>query len=302
MQDTKFIWRNGKFVPWFEANIHVLSHGLHYGSGVFEGIRVYKTKSGSSIFRLEEHVERLFNSANAICLEIPFSKESIATAIKETVAINCLEEGYIRPLVFSGYGEMGISHASTNPVEVAIACWPWGHYHVDKPLDIKTSSYIRIHPNSTKVEAKICGHYVNSILAMQEIIGTKYHEVLMLDCDGFVSECSSANIFIIKNNILYTPTLGTILSGITRNFVIKLAIDLGYEVVEKHITLDDVYNADEAFFTGTAVEIAPIGSLDDRNIGTDNSYPISNLIKEHYKSVVHGESTTYENYLTKVAG
>ena len=300
MQETKYIWRNGKLVLWADATIHVLTHTLHYGSGSFEGIRIYKTKTGSAIFRLEEHIDRLIFSASTINMKIPYSKEQLMDAVKEVVIVNELEEGYIRPLVFSGYGELGIHSSHHNPVEVSIACWPWGAYHSDSSLDIKTSSYIRLHPKSTVVEAKICGHYVNSLLAVLEIQGTKYHEVLMLDCDGFVSEGSSVNIFIVKDGIIYTPQLGTILSGITRDFVIKLAQDLGYNMVEKQILPQELYDADEAFFAGTAAEIAYIRSVDDKLIGKDGHHPIANKIKDQYKRTVHGENLAYHSYLTQL--
>jgi branched-chain amino acid aminotransferase len=302
MQETKYIWRNGKLIPWADATVHVLTHTLHYGSGVFEGIRVYKTKTGSAIFRLEEHIDRLIFSANTINIEVSYTKEELIEAVKELVIANELEEGYIRPFVFSGYGELGIHSSCFNPTEVAIACWPWGVYHSGSSLglDVKTSSYIRLHPKSTVVEAKICGHYVNSLLAVLEIRGTKYQEVLMLDYEGYVSEGSSVNIFIVKDNIIYTPQLGTILSGITRDFVITLAKDLGFSVIEKQILPQELYDADEAFFVGTAAEVTYIHSLDDKIIGKEGYQPVASKIKKQYHQAIRGELEAYHCYLTNL--
>lgn len=299
MQETDFIWSNGQLLNWNEASAHMLSHTLHYGSGVFEGIRAYNTDNGTAVFRLEEHIERLIFSANSMKLKLQYSKEQLIESVLQTLQANGLTEGYIRPLVFNGYGEMGIG--AINKVEVIIACWPWPKYHeITTGLDVKTSKYRRIHQQSSIVEAKICGHYVNSILALQEIQGTKYHEALMLDTDGFVSECSAANIFIVKNNIIYTPGLGSILPGITRDFVIKLATDLGYKVIEQTLTLDDVYNADESFFTGTAVEVTLIRSLDDKLIGLDGVNPVAEIIKDGFAEAVYGKTPHYNQYLTYI--
>jgi len=301
MQATEYIWLDGKFVPWHDSSCHVLTHTLHYGSGVFEGIRVYKTKRGSAIFRLKEHVERLLFSAQAIKLNHGYSAEQLSAAIIDTVAKNQLEEGYIRPLIFNGYGGMGVP--SRNPVSFMVACWPWARYHAvaENGLDVKTSSYIRIHPKSTIVEAKICGHYTNGILALQELAGTHYQEALMLDADGFVSECSAANVFIVKDNVIYTPQLGTILAGITRDFVIKLATDLGYQVVETLFKPEQVKNADEAFFTGTAVEMTLIRSLDDTVIGVESHNPVFKRIKEEFSSAIRCENENYVDYLTFIS-
>jgi branched-chain amino acid aminotransferase len=300
MQETQYIWLDGKLVDWNKSTCHVLTHTLHYGSGVYEGIRVYKTSRGPAIFRLTEHVERLLFSAQSIKLNHGYSKDELAKAIIETVAANKLEEGYIRPLIFNGYGEMGVG--SKNPVSVMVACWPWPRYHESavNGLNVKTSSYIRIHPRSTIVEAKICGHYTNGILALQELEGTHYHEALMLDVDGFVSECSSANVFMVKDNIIYTPQLGTILPGITRDFVIKLATDYGYQVIENMFKPEAIKTADEAFFTGTAVETTLIRSLDDTIIGIEGSNPVFQYIKAGFAAVVRGETERYHNYLTIV--
>lgn len=300
MQATKYIWQNGNIVKWDDAKTHVLSHALHYGSGVYEGIRVYQGSKNSAIFCLDEHVERLLSSAKALDFDLPYSHKDIFNAIKITIELNGLSEGYIRPLIYSGYNELGIS-AKNNPVEMIIACWPWPKYHTNGSLDVKLSNYIRIHPRSTKVDAKISGHYVNSLMAILEIKNTHYHEVLLLDDNGYISEASSANIFIVKNNILYTPKLGTILPGITRNVVIQVARDLGYEVVETNLVVDDLLNADEAFFTGTAVEVISIRSLDDKIIGSANINPVTNILKNKYLSIVKGNCIDqYSHLLTHV--
>lgn len=297
MQATQYIWKNGELINWNDATTHVLTHALHYASGVFEGIRAYKTEKGSAVFRLNEHIDRLIFSANALKLHLPYSREELINASIKTISENGLDEGYIRPLVYNGYGALGVG--TQNPTEVIIACWDWPKYHAtDGGLDVKTSSYIRIHPKSTVVGAKICGHYINGLLALQEIQGTKYHEALMLDAEGFVSECSSANIFIVKDGVIYTPGLGTILPGITRDFVIKLANDLGYKVVETRFTRDEIYNSDETFFTGTAVEVTVMRSLDDKIIGQDGVNPVANKIKEAFKKVVTGQDDRYSDYLT----
>lgn len=300
MQATKYIWQNGNIVKWDDAKTHVLSHGLHYGSGVYEGIRVYQGVKESAIFCLEEHVERLINSAKALDFDLPYSYRDIINAIKITIEINGLNEGYIRPLIYSGYNQLGIS-AKNNPVEMIIACWPWPKYHAHSALDVKLSSYIRIHPKSTKVDAKIAGHYVNSLMATLEIKNTHYHEVLLLDDQDYISEASSANIFIIKDQVLYTPKLGTILPGITRDVVIKIAGDMGYNVIETNLIVDDLLNADEAFFTGTAVEVTSIRSLDDKLIGEADSHPITDILKNKYLSLVKGDCMEYSNLLTNVS-
>jgi branched-chain amino acid aminotransferase len=299
MQKTKYIWQNGNIVKWEDATTHVLSHGLHYGSGVYEGIRVYQGLDNSAIFCLEQHLERLFYSAGALEFVIPFSIYELINAVKSIVELNDLKEGYIRPLVYSGYNQLGVS-AKDNPIEVIIACWPWPTYHATNNLDVKLSNYIRIHPKSTKVEAKISGHYVNSLLATLEIKNTHYHEVLLLDNNGYISESSSSNIFLVKDAVLYTPKLGTILPGITREIVINLAKEIGYKVIETDLLVADLLNADEAFFTGTAVEVTSVRSLDDKIIGQDNYYPITQLIKEKYQDIVKSRNKSYQKFLTPV--
>ncbi|KTD08244.1 branched-chain amino acid transaminase [Legionella jamestowniensis] len=298
MQVTETIWQNGNLIPWADAKVHVLSHTLHYGGGAFEGIRFYKTAQGPAIFRLNDHVERLFYSASVLKMTIPYTKEEVSAAIKEVVVINRLEEGYIRPLAFYGYGKMGVNPTG-NPTDLIIACWPWGAYLPHESIDVKVSSFIRIHPESTVVDAKICGHYVNSILASLELQGTHYHEALLLDSHGNIMEGVGENFFIVKNTRLYTPKLGGILSGITRDTVIKLAHQLGLDVFETDITLDEAYQADEAFFTGTAAEVTAIRSINDREL-SKNVGNITTMIKKAYMDLVHGKNEEFIHYLTYV--
>ena len=262
MQTTELIWKNGELIPWAEATTHVLSHTLHYGGGAFEGIRFYATTQGPAIFRLNEHVERLLYSAEVLKMPMFYSKEEIILAIKELVRVNQLPSGYIRPLAYYGYGKMGVNPVG-NPVELIIACWPWGAYLPHDSVDIKTSRFIRIHPDSTVVDAKLCGHYINSILASLELQGTHYHEALLLDSAGLITEGVGENFFMVKDGIIYTPKLGSILSGITRDTIIQLAHSLAITVVETDIPLDEACQADEAFFTGTAAEVTPIRSIND---------------------------------------
>jgi len=232
MDQTKYIWVNGKLIRWKKARTHILTHALHYGGGVFEGARVYETPRGPAVFRLKEHTDRLFYSAKALSMEIPYSKEEINQAIVYTVKKNKLKEGYIRPIAYFGYGKMGLNPAGA-PVDVAIACWPWGKYLSDKPIDVKISKYIRIHPKSGITDAKISGHYVNSIMAVNELAGTKFHEALFLDFKGNIAEGPGENFFIVKKGVVYTPTLGTILKGITRDSIFKIADYLGIRTKEK---------------------------------------------------------------------
>lgn len=299
MQTTEKIWHNGQFVPWADAKIHVLTHTLHYGGGAFEGIRFYKTNKGSAIFRLHDHIERLFYSASVLNMTIPYPYEEIIAAIKELVRINGLEAGYVRPIVFYGYGKMGVNPIG-NPVDLAIACWPWGAYLPHDSIDIKVSSYMRIHPDSTAIDAKLCGHYVNSILASLEIQGTHYHEALLLDNQGNIAEGVGENFFLAKEGTLYTPNLGDILPGITRATVLELAEQLGLTAVEADITLYEAYQAEEAFFTGTAAEITAIRSINDKKIGKEKLGPITATIKQAYLDVVHGKNPEMMHYLTYV--
>jgi branched-chain amino acid aminotransferase len=299
MQSTTSIWQNGKLIPWEEAKIHVLSHSLHYGGSAFEGIRFYQTVEGPAIFRVAEHVERLLYSCKALKIVLPYSKEEIIVAIKTVISASHLEEGYIRPIAFYGYAKLGVNPTG-NPCELVIACWPWGAYLAHTHVDIKTSSYIRIHPDSTVVDAKICGHYVNSILACLELQGTHYHEALLLDSKGHIAEGVAENFFMVKQGVLYTPRLGSILSGITRDTVIELAKHMGLTVIETDLVLEQAYSADEAFFTGTAAEITAIRSIDDKLIGQGEIGALTQQLKHAYLEVVHGRHTDFKKYLNYV--
>ena len=299
MQTTELIWKNGELVPWADAKIHVLSHTLHYGGGAFEGIRFYNTSQGPAIFRLNDHVDRLFSSASALKMSMPYSKETVIEAIKDVVRMNKLPSGYIRPIVFYGYSKMGVNPVG-NPVELVIACWPWGAYLPHDSIDIKTSSYIRIHPDSTIVDAKLCGHYVNSILASLELQGTHYHEAIFLDSKGLITEGVGENFFMVKDNVIYTPRLGGILPGITRDTVIKLARKLNIKVIEADISLDDAYQADEAFFTGTAAEVTAIRSINDKPLGKNAVGNITAKIKKTYLELVQGKLKDFMDYLTTI--
>lgn len=298
-QRSEHIWMNGAFVPWDDAKVHVLTHTLHYGSGAFEGIRAYETAEGPAIFRLPEHIERLIYSARALNMTIPWNREQLIDAVVETVKKSGHPSCYIRPLVYYGYGKMGVNPIG-NPVEVIIACWPWGAYLPHDMVDLKVSRFIRIHPRSTVADAKIVGHYVNSIMAVLEIQGTHYHEALLLDSEGAIAEGPGENFFMIKGGTMVTPHLGTILPGITRKTIIEIARDLSIPVDERRISLEEALSADEAFYTGTAAEVTPIRSIDDRVLGTGALGPITAEIKTAYLSAVRGEIARYEGYLTRV--
>ncbi len=303
MQTTEFIWFDGKLVPWAEANVHVLSHALHYGTGVFEGIRTYECADGtSSVFRLDEHVTRLFNSMKILGLEIPHSHETIFNAILETLKVNKLSQGYIRPLSFVGAGVMGI-HPKTNPIQTVIAVWPWGAYlgaeALANGISIKTSTFTRHHVNAMMTKAKTSGNYVNSVLAKMEAVQDGYDEALMLDTNGFVSEATGENIFIVRNGVIKTTPLTSILGGITRESVMTLAQDLGYTVVEQQFTRDELYIADEAFFTGTAAELTPIRAVDNRIIGSGKAGPVAAHLQKDYFALVKGQNAKYEHWLTR---
>ena len=263
------IWYDGKMVNWRDATTHVLTHTLHYGMGVFEGVRAYKTDNGTAIFRLKEHTDRLFRSAHILQMKMPFTKEEMMEAQKAAVRENNLESAYMRPMAFYGAEAMGIS-AKTLSTHVIVAAWKWGAYMGQEALDngirVKTSSFSRHHVNITMCKAKANGNYMNSILAHQEAAQDGYDEALLLDVDGFVAEGSGENVFIIRNGKLYTPDLTSALEGITRDTILQLAAEIGLTVIEKRITRDEVYSADEAFFTGTAAEVTPIRELDRRNI------------------------------------
>ena len=304
MEKSKLIWLDGAFVPWDEARVHVLTHTLHYGLGVFEGVRCYRTRDGrSAIFRLREHTRRLFASAHILSIEIPFGEHTIDDACLETVRRNALTECYIRPLVFIGEGEMGLG-ATGNPVRVSIAAWPWGSYLGDEGVKngirVKTSSFQRFHVNTMMTKAKAVGHYVNSILSSREVRRVGYDEALMLDPDGFVAEASGENLFIVADGVVKTPPLASVLPGITRATLITLLRERGYTVVEERFTRDAVYIADEAFFTGTAAEVTPVRELDDRRIGDGRPGPVTRAMQEAYFALIRGGDPTHEDWLAYV--
>jgi branched-chain amino acid aminotransferase len=295
------IWFDGDFVPWNEAKVHVLTHTLHYGLGVFEGIRAYECHDGRpAVFRLIDHINRLYSSAKIAQIKIPFSKEEIRKAIFNLLIVNRLKEAYIRPIVFIGDGVMGI-HPKDNPIRVAIAAYPWGAYlgdeGVTKGIRAKISSYTRMHVNTFMTKAKICGNYVNSVMAKLEVTSLGYDEALMLDTEGYVSEGSGENIFIIRNGTLKTPPLTSILEGITRNTAIEIAIDEGIKVVNERFTRDELYIADEAFFTGTAAEITPIREVDGRPIGDGKPGEITKRLQERFFDVVRGKDAKFLKWL-----
>ena len=298
-----FIWFDGKMVPWRDANIHVLTHSLHYGMGVFEGIRAYKTESGPAIFRLNEHVKRLFNGTKIFQMAIPYNEEQITQAIIDVVKDNKLAACYIRPIVFIGSEKLGVSPTG-NTIHTSIAAWEWGAYlgedGLNKGIRVKTSSFTRHFVNSSLVRAKASGYYINSILAHQEVAANGYDEALLLDTEGYVSEGSGENFFMVRNGIVYTPDLASCLDGITRDSIIEIAQDLGFKVKEKRLTRDEVYTADEAFFTGTAAEVTPIRELDDRMIGDGLKGPITKQIQDVFFSTVYGKNDRYKSWLTAV--
>jgi branched-chain amino acid aminotransferase len=295
------IWFDGKLVPWDEANVHVLTHCLHYGTGVFEGIRAYECVDGTScVFRLKEHVHRLFNSAKTMLMEIGYSEAEMCEAIVATLKDNKMKAGYIRPLSFIGAGSMGV-HPNTNPVHTIIATWPWGAYlgedALEKGIRVKTSSFTRHNVNSMMTKAKVSGNYVNSVLAKREVVQDGYDEALMLDTNGFVSEASGENIFIVRNGEIKTTPPTSILQGITRDSLIPVARELGFTVVEQQFTRDELYGADEAFFTGTAAELTPIREVDNRVIGEGHAGPVAKKLQKEFFKVVTGANPKYESWL-----
>jgi branched-chain amino acid aminotransferase len=302
-EKTDKIWMDGKLVPWDEARVHVLTHALHYGLGVFEGIRCYDTPKGPAVFRLAEHVKRLVKSANIFLMDIPFSEDEISNAILETIKANGMKECYIRPIAFVGYGAMGL-YAKDNPINVAVAVWPWGAYlgeeGLEKGIKIKTSSFVRSHVNTNMTRAKVTGYYVNSQLAKREALMCGYDEALLLDADGYVSEGSGENIFVVRNGVLKTTPPTSILEGITRESILTIAADEGIPVKEERFTRDEVYISDEAFFTGTAAEITPIRELDGRTIGAGGRGPVTKKIQTIFFDTVKGKNPKYEDWLTYV--
>jgi len=297
------IWFDGEMVPWREAQVHVLTHTLHYGMGVFEGLRAYHAEQGTAIFRLKAHTDRLYRSARILGMDIPFEKATLNTAHKAVIRENNLDSAYIRPMCFYGSEGMGL-RADNLKVHTIIAAWDWGSYlgdeGMEKGIRIRTSSFTRHHVNITMCKAKANGNYMNSMLALQEALRDGYHEALLLDVDGFVAEGSGENIFIVRNGVIYTPELTSALEGITRDTIFTLARDNGLEIREKRITRDEVYIADEAFFTGTAAEVTPIREVDNRAIGNGSRGPITEKLQTMYFDVVHGRHHVHPEWLTLV--
>ena len=297
------IWYDGEIVPWRSATTHVLTHTLHYGMGAFEGVRAYKTPNGAAIFRLQEHTDRLFRSAHIFSMKIPYDKDAIFNAQRDIVAHNKLESAYIRPIVFFGSEALGIS-AKNLKVHVAVAAWSWGTYlgkdALEKGIRVKTSSFARHHVNVNLCKAKACGSYMNSILAHNEAAQDGYDEALLLDVDGFVAEGSGENVFIVRHGKLYTPDLTSALEGITRDTIVQFAAEMNIAVIEKRITRDEVYCADEAFFTGTAAEVTPIRELDNRTIGSGKRGPITTKLQAKFFECVTGASNNHHDWLTLV--
>ena len=297
------IWFDGEMVNWRDARVHVLTHTLHYGMGVFEGVRAYKAEQGTAIFRLQAHTDRLFDSAHIMQMKIPFDRETINQAQLAAVRENNLESAYIRPMCFYGSEGMGI-RADNLRVHVIVAAWEWGAYlgqeALEKGIRIKTSSFTRHHVNISMCKAKANGHYINSMLALQEAVTDGYDEAMLLDNEGYVAEGSGENIFLVKNNVIYTPDLTSALNGITRNTIFALAEKAGYEMREKRITRDEVYIADEAFFTGTAAEVTPIREVDNRSIGNGTRGPVTEVLQKMYFDLVHGRLDMNPDWLTLV--
>ena len=297
------IWLDGEFVPWREAKTHVLTHTLHYGMGVFEGVRAYHAEKGTAIFRLQEHTDRLFRSAHILQMPMPYDKETVNKATCEAVSKNNLDSAYIRPMCFYGSEGMGLRADNLN-VHVMVAAWEWGSYlgaeGMEKGIRIRTSSYTRHHVNITMCKAKANGNYMNSMLALKEALDCGYDEALLLDNEGYVAEGSGENIFVVRDGVIYTPDLTSALDGITRSTIIQLAEELGYKVKEKRITRDEVYVADEAFFTGTAAEVTPIREVDNRAIGNGSRGPVTEKLQTLYFDVVHGRVAEKESWLSYV--
>jgi len=296
------IWFDGEMVPWRDAKVHVLTHTLHYGMGVFEGVRAYNADGGTAIFRLQEHTDRLFRSAKIMCMPMPYSKDELNAAQLAAVRENNLESAYIRPMCFYGSEGMGL-RADNLKTHVIVAAWSWGAYlgkdALENGIRIRTSSFTRHHVNIAMCKAKANGNYINSMLALSDALRDGYDEALLLDVDGFVAEGSGENFFMVRDGVIYTPELTSALDGITRSTVIQLAQEEGYKVREKRITRDEVYVADEAFFTGTAAEVTPIRELDGRSIGEGSRGPITAKLQKKYFDVVHGRSAAHADWLSK---
>jgi branched-chain amino acid aminotransferase len=296
------IWLDGEWVPWAEANVHILTHSLHYGLGVFEGIRCYRTDAGeSAVFRLPEHVRRLYDSAHINLMKVPYEADVVSEAVCEALRRNNLEEGYIRPLVFIGDGAMGL-HPGANPVRVAVIAWAWGKYlgeeGMARGIRAKVSTFSRHHVNAKMTNGKTCGDYVNSILAKREAVLDGYDEAVMLDTQGLVSECTGENIFVVRDGVIRTPLAHSVLNGITRDTMLTLARERGFEVVETTLTRDDLYIADEIFLTGTAAEVTPIRELDHRQIGAGHRGPVAEALQAAYFDAVSGRDPKHRDWLT----
>jgi branched-chain amino acid aminotransferase len=303
-QLTGHIWLDGEMVPWQEARVHVLTHTFHYGLGVFEGVRAYSTSQGAAIFRLQEHTDRLFRSAHILRMEMPFDKGTLSEAQREVVRVNGLDEAYIRPMCFLGSEGMGL-RADNLKTHVMVAAWAWPSYMdpeaMNRGIRVATSSYTRHHVNITMCKAKANGNYINSILALREALDAGFEEALLLDNEGYVAEGSGENVFLVRNGVLYTPELTSCLEGITRDSIIRIAEDQGLTVKEKRITRDEVYVADEAFFTGTAAEVVPIREVDNRTIGSGARGPITETLQRIYLESVRGAQADYADWLAPVA-
>jgi branched-chain amino acid aminotransferase len=305
IQPVEKIWMDGKLVDWEDATVHVLTHALHYGSGVFEGVRAYETKKGAAVFRLSDHIRRLFRSAHVYQMEIPFSQEELVEAVRDTVRENNMKACYIRPLVYRGYGEMGLNPLNA-PVNVTVAVWPWGTYLGEESLEAgvraKISSWKRSDHNILPPGAKATGQYINSALAKVEALKGGYDEGIMLNMAGYVTDGPGENIFIVKDGVLYTPPFSAgCLDGITRDSIIAIANDQEYKVVERNLSRFDLYTADEAFYSGTAAEVVPIREVDDRRLGSDGRGPITKELQQTFFAAARGEIDQYRGWLTYVA-
>lgn len=295
------IWFDGKLVPWEDANVHILTHTLHYGLGVFEGIRAYNCENGkTAVFKLDEHIKRLYDSCHIASIKVPFEPQTLKNAVKELLLVNNLREAYIRPIVFIGHGTMGVNPRQ-NPIRVAIAAWPWGAYlgddGVSKGIRVKISSFTRMDVNSFMTKAKICGNYVNSVFAKTEAISLGFDEAIMLDSEGYIAEGSGENIFIVRNGVVKTPPLTSILEGITRNCVMDIAAEENIRIVEQRFTRDEFYTADEVFLTGTAAEITPIREVDGRKIGNGIPGKITKTLQERFFNIIKGKDKKFESCL-----
>jgi len=300
VEKTQFIWMNGHFVNWDDAKVHILNQTLHYSYGAFEGIRCYDTHRGPAIFRLDKHIDRLINSCKILKIELKYSKQDLINSTKELIKRNNIKSCYIRPLVYLDYGQMGLDFRQS-PVSVAIACWPWGAYlgqeGLEKGIKCKIASFARHHINSEMVHAKAVGNYTNSFIAKREALDCGFDEAILLDTEGYVAEGSGENIFIVKNGVLCTTPLATVLEGITRESIINIARDFGIQVREEKFTRDELYCADEAFFTGTAAEVTPISNVDGRVIGNGARGPITKRLQDKFFDVVYGRDDKYKDWL-----